>query len=421
MLSRPGLFASILMLLITPAWTAAQPQGLVSGVVEGYFDAPVPEASITLTSPSGYQVSDATDPDGRFLIGPLVTGRYRMQVQARGLPVRRTQRPGGSRHHRPGDNRPRPPSTSQCSPGRCTTPKASPCRAPSSKQPDRPRKSERRSPTRPADSASLRSVPDRGRSSPVSTVSYQRAGTTEVVFGQTADATVVLPLDYGVAETVVVVGVPPGRSAAFGHRVGGTRRRAVGRGPEPTAELRHRGGPADSGPLIQRQHAANLGRRNRRQTDEPPEPGPRPLPVSRQRQAPAPRCGDRMARQRHRRRLAGPGHLRRSRDRRAPDRAPPRRRGGAVRLRRHRRRRQRATQGRTRGRNLRDPVGNLPGRQRRRPRNLRSDGLLRSHRQPRVGALGGRQRRPANRQCRVREPQPRVRRGRTDEPGGPAP
>ncbi|MYH29415.1 MAG: TonB-dependent receptor [Acidobacteria bacterium] len=194
-----------LALLSAPAWAAAQPQGFVSGNVEGYFATPVPEASITLVSPSGYRVSGTTDPAGRFLIGPIVDGLYELQVHAGGyLPraigietspdttVRITVRLEPERESALTGSVRDPQGLAL--PG-AVVEAAGPAGEVTETVSD--------------DTGRFRFAP--ARPGPWSVTAridgfVTGARETEVVFGQTADATITLALDYDVAETVVVVG-----------------------------------------------------------------------------------------------------------------------------------------------------------------------------------------------------------------------
>ncbi len=205
MLLRLGRPAFALVLLIAPAWAAAQPQALVSGMVEGYFDAPVPEASVTLVSPSGYRVPGSTDAGGRFLLGPLVHGRYQLQVQAQGyLPqVVSIQVPLDTTVEvtvRLDPERRSALTGSVLDPQNLALPG-------SIVEATGPAGEIRTTVTDEAGRFRFASVRP-GTWTIVARIDGFVPGTrtTEVVFGQTAEATVLLALDYGVAETVVVVG-----------------------------------------------------------------------------------------------------------------------------------------------------------------------------------------------------------------------
>ena len=205
MLLRLGRPALALALLIAPAWAAAQPQALVSGMVEGYFDAPVPEASVTLVSPSGYRVPGSTDARGRFLLGPLVDGRYQLQVQAQGyLPqVVSIQVPPDTTVEvtvRLDPERRSALTGSVLDPQNLALPG-------SIVEATGPAGEIRTAVTDEAGRFRFAAVRP-GTWTLVARIDGFVPGTltTEVVFGQTAEATVLLALDYGVAETVVVVG-----------------------------------------------------------------------------------------------------------------------------------------------------------------------------------------------------------------------
>ena len=197
--------AFALVLLAAPAWAAAQPQAFVSGIVEGHFAAPVSEASVTLVSPSGYRVSGATDPTGRFLIGPLADGLYELQVHAEGY-LRRAVSVRTSPDTTVRITVRLDPERESALSGSVRDPQG--LALPGSIV----------EATGPAGEVTETVTDGAGRFR----IAPARPGTwtvaaridgfvpgareTEVVFGQTADATIVLALDYGIAETVVVVG-----------------------------------------------------------------------------------------------------------------------------------------------------------------------------------------------------------------------
>ena len=152
-------------------------------------------------------------------------------------------------------------------------------------------------------------------------------------------------------------------------------------------------------PVVQRQHPADQRRSDGGPPRHAPQPGPGPHAGADQRQAPAPLLDRRLARrQRRGLRLAGPRHLRHPRHCAAAGRGAAGRRRGPVRVRRDRRRAELPAQGRPRRRLGRAQHGSLPRRRRR------------------IDAVR-RQRRPAARRHRIRQPQPGVRQREPDEPG----
>ncbi|MCY4057902.1 MAG: TonB-dependent receptor, partial [Gammaproteobacteria bacterium] len=198
-------FALGLVLLAAATRAAAQPQGFIAGNVEGYFAAPVAEASVTLVSASGYRVSGATDTAGLFLIGPVVDGVYELQIEATGyvphaVDVRTV--PGATVRITIRLD----PERESALAGSVLDPQG--LALPGAVVED----------SGPAGEATETVTDETGRfrfapARPGAWTVAARidgfvpgARETEVVFGQTADATIALALDYDIAETVVVVG-----------------------------------------------------------------------------------------------------------------------------------------------------------------------------------------------------------------------
>ena len=188
-------------------------------------------------------------------------------------------------------------------------------------------------------------------------------------------------------------------AAAQRHRVGGAGRRAVGHRPRQPGRGRSEGPASHHHPVVQHQHAADQRRLDGGPPRHAPQPGPGPHAGADQRQAPAPLVDSRLARRQRRGvRLAGPRHLGHPRDCAAAGRGIAGRRGGAVRLGRHRRGDELPAQGRPRRRLGRVEHRDVPGRRRR------------------IDAVRG-QRRPAAGRHRFRQPEPGIRQREPDEPG----
>ena len=189
------------------------------------------------------------------------------------------------------------------------------------------------------------------------------------------------------------------RAAAQRHRVGRAGRRAVGHRPRQPGRGRSEGPASHHHPVVQHQHAADQRRVDGGPPRDAPQPGPGSHAGADQRQAPSPLLDSRLARRQRRGvRIAGPRHLGHPRDCAAAGRGIAGRRGGAVRLGRHRRRDELPAQGRPRRGLGGGEHGDVP-------RRRRGIDPVRGQR----GSAAGRH--------RFRQPEPGVRQREPDEPG----
>ena len=192
------------------------------------------------------------------------------------------------------------------------------------------------------------------------------------------------------------------RRAAFGNGFGGARGRHPQRRAGQPGQRRHEQPAAHRDSGVPLEHQSVAGRGGAAASDQPARHGAGPHAGAGQQQAAAPRRGHPVDLQRRIGRRPGAGHLGHPGHRHRARGSAARRRGGAVRLGRHRWRRQL----------------HLEGREQRRQHRGQVRRLFREHQRGRDGGL--RQPRPAPRRLRLRQPQRRIQRAVRHRPQRPA-
>ena len=140
----------------------------------------------------------------------------------------------------------------------------------------------------------------------------------DVSFGEAAEVSLSLALDYALAEEVVVGRLEAAGRAAQCLGLAGACGRARRRGAGVAAACGHGAAAAHARAVVQREHAADLGCGDGGAAGQLPQSRLRPPARARQREAAAPQRGHSLAGQRHLGRLAGSGRVGGTVDRGAP-------------------------------------------------------------------------------------------------------